>query len=349
MLRRVSLALGLLVLVPCLSFGGAIVRSASGSSPASIAPAVDQFRADLGSTNNGVGGTFPSGHREINWDGVPDALAAPNNLPANFFNSNSPRGVVFSTPGSGFQVSAKTGNPTVTELRFGNLNPNYPFDFQTFSPGAALRRARQQCHRRYLLPAGNEHSRLRQRVRRRLHRRGLRDDRDAPVLRSGRRDAGHLRGPVAASRDPEHVVPRGLLQRRREGGAGPDHERQRRSRTQRRPGLQRGRRRDGRLPLRRAAILAGRGGRLRQRRDDPLPEQRTVPGAGHVPRSVTSPAGAALARRARPARRESPPTPGPFPSSRRTTSSFSSRSSMAAPSTGSSGCSSARRRPWNTR
>jgi hypothetical protein len=134
MFRRVSLALGLLVLVPCLSFGGAIVRSASGSSPASIAPTVDQFRADLGSTNNGVGGTFPSGHREINWDGVPDALAAPNNLPPNFFNSNSPRGVVFSTPGAGFQVSAKTGNPTVTALRFGNLNPNYPFDFQTFSP-----------------------------------------------------------------------------------------------------------------------------------------------------------------------------------------------------------------------
>src|SRR5437868_8958461 len=38
---------------------------------------------------------------EINWDGVPDALAAPNNLPANFFNVNSPRGVVLATPGTG--------------------------------------------------------------------------------------------------------------------------------------------------------------------------------------------------------------------------------------------------------
>src|SRR6478672_11455328 len=134
MFRRLSLVLGLLILVPCLAFGGAIVRSASGSSPASIAPAVDQFRADIGSANNGVGGTFTSGHREINWDGVPDAFSAPNNLPANFFNANSPRGAVFSTPGTGFQVSAKTGNPTVTALRFGNINPNYPFDFQTFSP-----------------------------------------------------------------------------------------------------------------------------------------------------------------------------------------------------------------------
>jgi hypothetical protein len=96
---------------------------------------VDQFRADLGGANNGVGGgTKPSGRREINWDGVPDAVAAPNNMPANFFNVNSPRGAVFSTPGSGFQISAKTGNPTVTALNFGNINPEYPSDFQTFSP-----------------------------------------------------------------------------------------------------------------------------------------------------------------------------------------------------------------------
>ena len=114
--------------------GEPIVRQAAGPSPASIAPVVDQFRADVGGTNNGVGGTFPSGRREINWDGVPDSFSAPNNLPANFFNANSPRGVVFSTPGSGFQVSAKSGNPTVTALRFGNINPTYPFDFQTFSP-----------------------------------------------------------------------------------------------------------------------------------------------------------------------------------------------------------------------
>jgi len=133
MIRRL-LVFALGVFVPCLAFGGAIVRQASGQSPASIGSTVDQFRADLGSTNNGVGGTFTSGHREINWDGVSDAFSAPNNLPANFFNVNSPRGVVFSTPGSGFQVSAKSGNPTVTALLFGNINPNYPFTFQAFSP-----------------------------------------------------------------------------------------------------------------------------------------------------------------------------------------------------------------------
>jgi hypothetical protein len=134
MIRRSLLAFGLGVLVPCLAFGGAIVRQAVGPSPAFIASAVDQFRTDVGGTLNGVGGTFPSGRREINWDGVPDSFSAPNNLPANFFNVNSARGVVFSTPGSGFQVSAKSGNPTVTALRFGNINPNYLNDFQTFSP-----------------------------------------------------------------------------------------------------------------------------------------------------------------------------------------------------------------------
>jgi hypothetical protein len=47
-------------------------------------------------------------------------------LPADFFNVNSPRGVVFSTPGSGFLVSTNGGaaNPTL----FG-----FPGDFQAFS------------------------------------------------------------------------------------------------------------------------------------------------------------------------------------------------------------------------
>jgi hypothetical protein len=134
MIRRSLVSLSLFLVLPCLAFGGAVVRQAAGPSPGSIAAVVDQFRADLGSTNNGVGGTFPSGHREINWDGVPDSFSSPNNLPANFFNVNSPRGAVFSTPGSAFQVSAKSGNPTVTALRFGHINPNYLFDFQTFSP-----------------------------------------------------------------------------------------------------------------------------------------------------------------------------------------------------------------------
>ena len=133
MLRRSLLAI-LVGLVPCLAFGGAVVREATGTSPASIQTAVDQFRADLGGVNNGIGGTFPTGRREINWDGVPNAVSSPNSHPANFFNANSPRGAVFLTQGTGFQVSAKTGNPTLTAVRFGNIDPSYTNEFQTFSP-----------------------------------------------------------------------------------------------------------------------------------------------------------------------------------------------------------------------
>jgi hypothetical protein len=65
---------------------------------------------------------------------VPDAFSAPNNLPANFFNANSPRGAVFFTPGTGFQVSADSANPTNTPILFGNLHPAFPMLFSTFSP-----------------------------------------------------------------------------------------------------------------------------------------------------------------------------------------------------------------------
>src|SRR6266487_5614364 len=106
---------------------------ASGATPADIQTEVDAFRSFLGN-NNGIGGTFATGRREINWDGVPDAFSAPHLLPANFFNSNSPRGVVFFTPGTGFEVSANLVNPTNTPVRFGNINRVYPALFNTFSP-----------------------------------------------------------------------------------------------------------------------------------------------------------------------------------------------------------------------
>ena len=107
------------------------VRSASGTA-ATIQSSVDAFRTDLGTLNANVAGSFGAGRREINWDGVPDALSAPNNLPANFFNVNSPRGVVFATPGTGFQVSANAASGTPVE--FGNINATYPGIFTTFSP-----------------------------------------------------------------------------------------------------------------------------------------------------------------------------------------------------------------------
>jgi hypothetical protein len=110
------------------------VSSASGPTPASIAPAVDAFRAFVGGgLVAGANGSFGGVRREINWDGVPDAFASPITLPPNFFNANSPRGAVFATPGAGFRVSADSSNPTNTPVRFGDLNPAYVNEFQTFS------------------------------------------------------------------------------------------------------------------------------------------------------------------------------------------------------------------------
>ena len=107
------------------------LEQAAGTSSAAIQSAVDAYRADLGNLNPNTPGSVGSGRREINWDGVPDALAAPNNLPPDFFNRNSPRGVIFNTPGRAVQVSANAG---VAPIEFDNLNPTYSSLFRTFSP-----------------------------------------------------------------------------------------------------------------------------------------------------------------------------------------------------------------------
>jgi hypothetical protein len=110
------------------------VFSGSGANAAAIQTNVDAFRTSLGTLNPNVAGSFGSGRREINWDGVPDNFSSPNAFPANFFNVNSPRGAVFSTPGSSLQVSANLVNPTATAVEFGNIDPAYPGFFAPFSP-----------------------------------------------------------------------------------------------------------------------------------------------------------------------------------------------------------------------
>lgn len=100
---------------------------ANGADAAAITPTRDAFRTAVGGgTTAGANGSFGGIRREINWDGVPDLRADPNVLPADFFNATSPRGAVFSTPGTGFLVSANAGQPTSTLFGF-------PGDFQTFS------------------------------------------------------------------------------------------------------------------------------------------------------------------------------------------------------------------------
>jgi hypothetical protein len=135
MMKHSLLALTALVLSsPTISLAAPVVFQAAGATPADIQESVDDFRAFLGPLNPNVVGSFPSGRREISWDGVPDAFSAPNILPANFFNANSPRGAVFFARGTRFQVSADSDNPTHTPILFGNIHPTLPLLFSTFSP-----------------------------------------------------------------------------------------------------------------------------------------------------------------------------------------------------------------------
>ena len=110
------------VLVPAAAHADGIKRTAAGASAASILPAVDAFRADLGGANNLGGPPAASGRREVNWDGVPDTAADPNPFPGGFFLG---RGLQLDTSGTGFQVSAKAVSGT--PVRFNNP------EFQAFS------------------------------------------------------------------------------------------------------------------------------------------------------------------------------------------------------------------------
>ena len=123
----VALAAAAATLVASSAHAGFIFFESAGADAAAIRPTRDAFRSAIGGgTVAGPNGLFGGVRREINWDGVPNGRADPNPLPANFFNVNSPRGAVFSTPGTGFLVSANSG--LATPILFG-----FPSDFQVFS------------------------------------------------------------------------------------------------------------------------------------------------------------------------------------------------------------------------
>ena len=111
--------------------GSPILFSGTATNVAGITAIRDDFRVAVGGgIVAGANGSFGGVRREINWDGVPDMFSAPNLLPLNFFNVNSPRGVVLSTPGTGFEVSANAG---VAPIDFGNINGTYLGNFEAFS------------------------------------------------------------------------------------------------------------------------------------------------------------------------------------------------------------------------
>ena len=102
--RFVLIAVGLVAAGAGRSQASSIVFQSAGANAA--AHHTDRQRVPRrrsGTLNPNVVGSLGTGRREINWDGVPNNFAAPNHLPADFFNVNSPRGVVFSTPGTGLR------------------------------------------------------------------------------------------------------------------------------------------------------------------------------------------------------------------------------------------------------
>lgn len=82
---------------------------------------MDSFRAALG---------LP--YREITWDDLSDevAVGGGTGFGRNPDNYTMPQGFRFDR---GLLVSADSSNPTSTPIRFGNFDPSYPAQFQTFS------------------------------------------------------------------------------------------------------------------------------------------------------------------------------------------------------------------------
>jgi len=91
-----------------------------------VADTVNKFRAALGGNLNAPNSPpTDNGRREINWDGVPAALTNVDTFPASFFNVNSKRGVLMSTPGTGLRVDSSA---------FASINAGLADQFKAFSP-----------------------------------------------------------------------------------------------------------------------------------------------------------------------------------------------------------------------
>ena len=102
----------------------AVIRAQGDS--LTVADTLNKFRAALGGSLNAPNSPpTDSGRREINWDGVPAALTNVDTFPATFFNVNSKRGAVFSTPGTGLRVDSSA---------FASVNAGLADQFKAFSP-----------------------------------------------------------------------------------------------------------------------------------------------------------------------------------------------------------------------
>src|SRR5947199_8795897 len=102
----------------------AVIRAQADS--LTVADTLNKFRAALGGSLNAPNSPpTDDGRPEINWDGVPAALTNVDTFPATFFNVNSKRGVVMSTPGTGLRVDSTA---------FASVNAGLGDQFKAFSP-----------------------------------------------------------------------------------------------------------------------------------------------------------------------------------------------------------------------
>jgi len=93
-----------------------------------IRATVTAFQNALGNLNANTPGSQGGGRREVNWDAVPALNSDNDNFPGDFFNQPAvgrARGVVFSTPGTGFRVSSDN---------FADEKAEFGTQFKFFSP-----------------------------------------------------------------------------------------------------------------------------------------------------------------------------------------------------------------------
>jgi hypothetical protein len=110
------------------------VFQAAGPTAASIQSTVDAFRAALGDNNGSVAAEFPSGRREINWDGAMPGITDTTTAPVTPFDVFlNIRGARFTTPGIGLSQAPPSGGPQGGLAGLFN-NPTYGTIFSTFSP-----------------------------------------------------------------------------------------------------------------------------------------------------------------------------------------------------------------------
>jgi hypothetical protein len=115
--------------------GTPTIYTAAGENADAVRATVDAYRDALGALNPFEPQNFNGGRRQIDWDGAPDAVSAPNAFPGDFFNFNAApraRGIAFTTNGDGFQLSATAASNNGVE--FDNIDANYSATFRTFSP-----------------------------------------------------------------------------------------------------------------------------------------------------------------------------------------------------------------------